>query len=53
METGSQPETGKGLLAVETLPNQPEHGHLSLGPLDAPLPLGREAEIGDVVAGQA
>ena len=40
------------LLALEALADEPQDGHLALGPLDAPDALGGEAEVGDVVGGQ-
>ena len=36
-------------VALEALPDEPQHGHLALGPFDAADALGGQAEIGHVV----
>ena len=40
------------LFALEALADQPQDGHLTLGPLDAPDALLGKAEVGHVVGGQ-
>ena len=53
VEAGADPEAGQRLLALEALADQAQDGHLALGPLDPADALGREAEVGHVVGGQA
>ena len=40
-------------VALEPLADEAQDGHLALGPFDAADAFGREAEVGDVVGGQA
>ena len=52
MEAGADAQPVERSLALEPLADEPEDGHLALGPLDPPDALGGQAEVGHVVGRQ-
>ena len=53
VEAGADAQPVERALALEALADQAQDGHLALGPFDPADALGGEAEVRDVVGGQA
>ena len=51
VQAGAEAQARERLLALEALADQPQHRHLQRGPLDEPLALVGQREVGDVVFG--
>ena len=52
VQAGADPDALERPLRLEPLADQPQDGHLALGPVDAADALGRQAEVGHVVGRQ-
>ena len=52
MQAGADPDPGEGPIPLEPFPDQAQHRHLALGPVDPADPFRRKPEVRDVVGGQ-